>query len=88
MNGLIEGLLALGLLFVVVPALALAPWVAVTLALAALAAWRWLRSDRTLEAIVWPAALSIPMMARTHGIANALGFALCGVLGWRRLLAN
>ena len=31
-------------------------------------------------------ALSIPMMARTHGVANALGFALCGVLGWRRLL--
>ena len=30
-------------------------------------------------------ALSIPMMARTHGVANALGFALCGVLGWRRL---
>jgi hypothetical protein len=29
-------------------------------------------------------ALSIPDMARTHGVANALGFALCGVLGWQR----
>lgn len=31
-------------------------------------------------------ALSIPMMARTHGVANAFGFALCGVMGWRRLV--
>ena len=30
-------------------------------------------------------ALSIPAMARTHGVVNAVGFALCGVLGWRRL---
>lgn len=30
-------------------------------------------------------ALSIPAMARTHGVANAVGFALCGVCGWRRL---
>ena len=30
-------------------------------------------------------ALSIPMMARTHGAVNAVGFALCGVIGWRRL---
>lgn len=28
-------------------------------------------------------ALSIPDMARYHGIANAVGFALLGVLGWR-----
>lgn len=28
-------------------------------------------------------ALSIPDMVRTHGVANALGFTLCGVLGWR-----
>ena len=30
-------------------------------------------------------ALSIPAMARTHGVLNAVGFALCGVCGWRRL---
>ncbi len=29
--------------------------------------------------------LSVPDMARTHGVANALGFSLCGVVGWRRL---
>lgn len=28
-------------------------------------------------------ALSIPAMVRFHGIANAVGFALLGVLGWR-----
>ncbi|WP_052666345.1 YndJ family transporter [Nitriliruptor alkaliphilus] len=28
-------------------------------------------------------ALSIPHMAATHGVANAVGFALLGVLGWR-----
>lgn len=32
-------------------------------------------------------ALSIPDMARTHGVLNALGFALCGLLGWRRISA-
>ena len=30
-------------------------------------------------------ALSIPVMARTHGVVNAVGFSLCGVLGWLRL---
>lgn len=30
-------------------------------------------------------ALSIPAMAQTHGVLNALGFTLCGFLGWRRL---
>jgi hypothetical protein len=30
-------------------------------------------------------ALSIPVMARTHGVLNAVGFSLCGVLGWLRL---
>lgn len=30
-------------------------------------------------------ALSIPDMARTHGVVNGLGFALLGILGWRRL---
>ncbi len=27
-------------------------------------------------------ALTIPQMARTHGILNAIGFCLCGLLGW------
>jgi hypothetical protein len=26
--------------------------------------------------------LSVPQMARWHGTLNALGFALCGLLGW------
>jgi hypothetical protein len=30
-------------------------------------------------------ALSVPAMTRTHGVANALGFALLGALGWRSL---
>ncbi len=29
-------------------------------------------------------ALSIPAMTATHGVTNALGFCLLGVLGWRR----
>ena len=29
--------------------------------------------------------LDIVAMERIHGIANALGFALCGVLGWARV---
>lgn len=28
-------------------------------------------------------ALSIPAMTATHGLLNGVGFALCGVLGWR-----
>lgn len=31
-------------------------------------------------------ALGIPDMARTHGILNAVGFGLCGVLGWRAVV--
>lgn len=27
-------------------------------------------------------ALTIPQMARTHGILNAVGFCLAGLLGW------
>ena len=33
-------------------------------------------------------ALGIPDMARTHGVLNALGFSLCGVLGWRAVAAR
>lgn len=29
--------------------------------------------------------LSLTWMAATHGLANALGFAVCGLLAWRRL---
>jgi hypothetical protein len=31
-------------------------------------------------------ALSIPQMAATHGVVNAVGFSACGVVGWRLLL--
>jgi len=36
---------------------------------------------------VWDAVphLSLTWMAATHGLANALGFAVCVLLGWRRL---
>jgi len=36
---------------------------------------------------VWDAVphLSLTWMAATHGMANALGFAVCGLLAWRRL---
>lgn len=30
-------------------------------------------------------ALSIPAMARTHGVLNAVGFSLCGIIGWLRI---
>jgi hypothetical protein len=30
-------------------------------------------------------APSVPLMARSHGVANAVGFAFLGVMGWRRL---
>lgn len=29
--------------------------------------------------------LDIEMMERVHGIANAFGFALCGLIGWSRI---
>jgi hypothetical protein len=32
-----------------------------------------------------PAWLGIPQMRMLHGTVNALGFGLCGVLGWRRM---
>lgn len=30
--------------------------------------------------------LPIPTMAATHGLANGIGFTLCGLLGWRRFM--
>lgn len=33
-------------------------------------------------------ALTIPAMARIHGITNAVGFAFLGVLGWRRAVGG
>ena len=33
-------------------------------------------------------ALTIPAMARTHGLVNAIGFALCGTVGWRLATAD
>lgn len=39
---------------------------------------------------VWDAVphLSVTWMAATHGVANALGFAVCGLLAWGRLRAE
>ncbi|HEY9408035.1 MAG TPA: YndJ family protein [Jiangellaceae bacterium] len=39
---------------------------------------------------VWPDVphLSVELMAATHGVLNALGFGLCGVVAWRRLQAE
>ena len=39
---------------------------------------------------VWDAVphLSLSWMAATHGVANAFGFAVCVLLGWRRLQLN
>ncbi len=34
---------------------------------------------------VW---IAIPQMARTHGVINALGFSVCGLLGWRMAQTN
>lgn len=36
---------------------------------------------------VWDAVphLSVTAMAATHGVANALGFGVCGLLAWKRL---
>lgn len=36
---------------------------------------------------VWDAVphLSVPAMAATHGVANALRFGVCGLLAWKRL---
>jgi hypothetical protein len=31
---------------------------------------------------------SLAWMAATHGVANALGFALCAMVGWRRIGAH
>lgn len=31
---------------------------------------------------------SLAWMAATHGVANALGFAVCGIVGWRRVLSG
>ena len=33
-------------------------------------------------------ALSIPDMARTHGTLNAVGFSLCGIVGWRAVRSD
>ena len=51
----------------------LTPWVPMVLAVA------WAMAQHTTGV----AALSIPAMARTHGVANGLGFVILGLLGTR-----
>lgn len=112
--GLTEGLLALGLLFVIPPALQLhphfdlrwswavvgaallasfslqdppratraafaMPWVAVAVVLAAVAGWRWLRQDRSLEAIVWPASLAYLVVGTVWLLLHSLRIEPVGV---------
>ncbi|GAB2674775.1 YndJ family protein [Thalassiella azotivora] len=57
---------------------------AVTLAATMVLALSWAAGH------VWDAVphLSLTWMAATHGVANALGFAVCTLLGWRRLVAG
>ena len=42
----------------------------------------WLAVLYTLGDLRGEVWVSIPQMARTHGILNAFGFSLCGLLGW------
>lgn len=60
----------------------LATSAAVLLATMLLALW-WAVGEAT--GVVHP---TLTWMAATHGLANALGFALCSVLAWRRLTAD
>jgi hypothetical protein len=40
--------------------------------------------DRALGQVFGLPHLSVSWMVATHGVANALGFALCSLLAWRR----
>jgi hypothetical protein len=51
-----------------------------------LAATMVLALDWALGRVAGLPHLSLAWMAATHGLANALGFALCGLLGWSRLV--
>ncbi|MGC9671577.1 YndJ family protein [Planosporangium sp. 12N6] len=50
-----------------------------------LAATMLLAVDWALGEATGAAHLPLSWMVATHGVANALGFALCGLLAWRRL---
>jgi YndJ-like protein len=52
---------------------------------AALVATMVLALDWSLGRAAQVPHLPLAWMAATHGVANAFGFALCGVLAWRRL---
>lgn len=52
---------------------------------ATLSATMLLAVDWALGHVVDVPYLPLDWMVATHGVANALGFALCGILAWRRL---
>lgn len=56
----------------------------IPLAISALAivASMWLAVIYTLGDLRGEVWISIPQMARTHGLLNAFGFSLCGLIGW------
>lgn len=59
------------------------PRVLLTVAALSVLAGMVLAVQWALGAVVGTPALSIPVMARTHGVLNGIGFALLGTVAWR-----
>jgi hypothetical protein len=59
----------------------IAQWLLAASALS-IVATMWLAVIYTLGDYKGEVWISIPQMARTHGILNAFGFSLCGLSGW------
>jgi hypothetical protein len=79
------GLLMLAVLVMgwVVPALdSLAPKILLTISAASSASAMALACAYAYSIVAQKLIISIPQMAQTHGIANALGFSLCGLVAW------
>ncbi|MDQ6617935.1 MAG: YndJ family protein [Actinomycetota bacterium] len=85
---LATGLIILAVITIrsVLPALPAGPWrPLLTVSAVAVAAPMVLAVDWVVGQHSAIPALTIPQMAATHGAINAVGFVLCGVLGWRLL---